>query len=180
MHEQEMDGVSKVLGTTTTHIYISELDMITTITIKICRYNASYKYSGSWEHTVDFAPSIAKEIASNAARPSMNHWTWLPSSVKPRGGAKEPKRWGLHQPSGGRRPTSLIAATQSLTFALLFVLSFMFRLPQVTYSISPLSSLKWSFQARKEYCKQCHSSINNIFEIRLFIVINKRVPSWHF
>ena len=88
----------------------------------------------SKEKTSDFASSIEEAIASNAARPSTNHWAWLPSSVKPLGGAKEPKRWGWHQPSGGLRPASLIAATQSLTLAPLLVLTLMLRFPQVTWS----------------------------------------------
>jgi hypothetical protein len=86
------------------------------------------------EQTSDFASSIEEAIASNAARPSTNHWAWLPSSVKPLGGAKEPKRWGWHHPSGGLSPASLIAATQSLTLALLLALILMLRFPQVTWS----------------------------------------------
>lgn len=57
-------------------------------------------------YTSDFAFSIDEAIASNATCPSTNHWAWLPSSVKvkPLCGAKEPKRWGLHQASFGFWP----------------------------------------------------------------------------
>lgn len=94
----------------------------------------SLKQTKRW--TSDFAPSMEEAIALKAACPSINHWTWLPSSVNPLGGAKEPKRWGEHQPSGGRRPASFIAATQSLTLALLFALSFIFRLPHDTFEMN--------------------------------------------
>lgn len=102
------------------------------VTVIIVKYN--WNVPGNWkEHTSDFASSIAEAIASNAARPSMNHWARLPSSVKPLGGAKEPKRWGWHQPSGGLSPASLMEATQSLTLELLFTLKLMLRLPQATF-----------------------------------------------
>ena len=39
------------------------------------------------KQTSDFAISIEEAMASNVARPSMNHWAWLPSSTRPLGGA---------------------------------------------------------------------------------------------
>jgi len=75
---------------------------------------------------------MEEAIASNVARPSMNHCTTLPSSVKPLGGANEPKRWGWHQPSGGRR-AAFIAVTQSLTLEELLVRSFIVRPQEDTF-----------------------------------------------
>lgn len=95
--------------------------------------------------TSDLASSIEEAIASKAALPSTNHWAWLPSSVIPLGGAKEPKRWGWHQPSGGLSPASLIAATQSLTLAPVLVLNLMLRTPQVTFGSFQLLVRGWIF-----------------------------------
>ena len=113
-------------------VQIYKTNQISWISKKINSSSVSTPLNEKWQ-TSDLAFSMASAMAAKAAPPSTNHWAWLPSSVKPLGGANEPKRWGWHQPSGGLRAASLIEATQSLTFALLFALILILRFPDVTW-----------------------------------------------